>query len=250
MIKDKPKSLTAHIVELRNRLLVSAVFILACAGVAWWQYPRIYELLTMPVPSLGVPGIELHAIRITEAFSTQMMVSIMGGLVASIPLIIYNLLMYVLPGLMPKERRAVYGYLPVMIILFFIGCAFAAYPIVPIARKFFLGFGSNMLNQITSISSYIDFSVMIVFGMGLIFLLPLVIVFITSLGLVTPTAVAKSRKFVWIGILIAAAAVAPNDGLSMVAIALPVIILFEVSLLIAKVKYRKKKKKKNLNTAK
>lgn len=245
MIKDKPKSITAHVVELRNRLLVSVVFILACACVAWWQYPRIYELLTMPVPSLGVPGIELHAIRITEAFSTQMMVSVMGGLVASIPVIIYNILMFILPGLKAKERKAVYAYLPIMIILFFVGCAFAVYPIVPIARRFFLGFGSEMLEQITSISSYIDFSVMIVFGMGLIFLLPVVIVFITSLGLVTPSAVAKSRKFVWIGILIAAAAVAPNDGLSMVAIALPVIVLFEVSLLIAKVRYRRKIRKQN-----
>ncbi|MEZ4812175.1 MAG: twin-arginine translocase subunit TatC [Caldisericia bacterium] len=86
------------------------------------------------------------------------------------------------------------------------------------------------------------FSALIVFGMGLVFLLPVVVLLITSIGLVTPKAISKARKGVWIGILVASAAVAPNDGLSMIAISIPVVLLFESSLLIAHIKYRRKKK--------
>jgi sec-independent protein translocase protein TatC len=240
---DESKSISAHIDELRTRLLFSILFILICAGVAWWQYPNIYDFLTKAVPSLGVPEIKLHALKITEAFSTQMMVAIIGGIIGAFPVIIYNISMFILPGLSKKERRAVYGYLPAMIILFLAGCTFASYPIVPIARKFFLGFGTGQLQQLTSVSSYIDFSVLIVFGMGLVFLLPIVVLFITSIGLVSPKTVSKSRKVVWIGILIAAAAIAPNDGLSMIAISLPVVLLFEISLMIAHVRYKRKKKR-------
>lgn len=241
-MKDEPKPILSHIEELRKRLLFTAFFVLVCAAVAWWQFDYIYKFLTGPVLSLGVSGIDLHAIGMTEAFASQMMIAIIGGLIGAFPVIIYNICMFIVPGLNKKEKRALFSYLPAMIILFLTGCAFAAYPIVPIAREFFLGFGQGQLTHLISISSYLDFAALIVFGMGLVFLLPVVILLITSIGLVSPQTIGKSRKVVWIVILIAAAAIAPNDGLSMIAIALPVVILFEISLIIAKTKQKRRKK--------
>ncbi|HOO96339.1 MAG TPA: twin-arginine translocase subunit TatC [Caldisericia bacterium] len=241
-MKDDPKPILSHVEELRGRLLFTAFFVLVCAVVAWWQFDVIYKFLTGPVPSLGVPAINLHAVGMTEAFASQMMISVIGGIIGAFPIIIYNICMFILPGLNKQEKKALFSYLPAMIILFLVGCAFAAYPIVPIARSFFLTFGQNQLTHIISISSYLDFASLIVLGMGLVFLLPVVILLITSIGLVSPSTIGKSRKIVWIVILIAAAAIAPNDGLSMIAISLPVVILFEISLVIAKIKDKKRQR--------
>ncbi len=242
MHKDKPKPILEHIEELRKRILFSAFVIVVFSVVCWLYSDWILDKLTCPVPILNVPAIQLHFIDLTEAFGARFMISVIGGIIVAFPILLYQLCAFILPGLLSKERRALYGYLPAMILLFLAGAAFATFPMVPLARKFFMEFGDAKLQPMITISSYIDFSMLLIVGMGLIFLLPLAVLFVTSIRIVSPQVLAKSRKVVWVAILILAAAIAPNDGLTMLAIALPVVVLFEISLLIAKAKWARSSK--------
>lgn len=242
MHKDKPKPILEHIEELRKRILFSAFVIIVFSVICWLYSDWILDKLTCSVPMLNVPAIQLHFIDLTEAFGARFMISVIGGIIVAFPILLYQICAFIIPGLLPKERRALYGYLPAMILLFLTGAAFAAFPMVPLARKFFMEFGDAKLQPMITISSYIDFSMLLIVGMGLIFLLPLAVLFVTSIRIVSPQVLSKSRKVVWVAILIVAAAIAPNDGLTMLAIALPVVILFEISLLIAKTKWSRSSK--------
>lgn len=239
MQKDKSKPILEHINELRKRILYSAFVIIVFSTTCWFFYDWILDKLTCSVPILNVPEIHLNFIDLTEAFGARFMISLIGGIICAFPIIIYQVCAFILPGLTPKERKALYVYLPAMILLFLTGASFAAFPMVPLARKFFLEFGDARLSPMISISSYIDFSMLLIIGMGLIFLLPIAVLFVTSIGIVSPSTLSKSRKVVWVAILVVAAAIAPNDGLTMLVIALPVVILFEISLLIAKIRWTK-----------
>jgi len=245
-LEDKPKPILEHFRELRIRLIVSILSLIITATIAWWFSDYVIMWLTGPVSSLGVPPLTLHFTTITEAFGTRFMIAIIGGLVLSTPVLIFEICMFILPGLLSKERKVLFAYLPLLILLFLVGSGFAAYPIVPWTRQFFLGFQAPNLMPIITISSYIDFSLMLILGMGLIFLLPVVILMVTSLRLVSPFTIGKWRKFVWVIILIAAAAIAPDDGISMLIVAIPVVFLFEISLFVARAKWRKQSIKKGL----
>ncbi len=242
MLNDKPKPVLEHIEELRKRLIYSLLFVLVFSVVCWIYSDQIIAWLTGPVPFLDVPPIQLHFTDVTEAFGAKFMISIIGGIIMAFPFLIYHMCMYILPGMKKNERKAFFAYLPSMILLFIAGAAFAIWPIVPIARKFFVDYGGQNMVPIITVSSYIDFVTLLTLGMGIVFLLPVVVMFITSIGLVSPYTLAKGRKGVWLGILIAAAAIAPNDGLSMLIIALPVVILFEISLFLSKIKWRRRQK--------
>lgn len=241
-MQDKKMPLLAHVEELRRRILTALFFIMAFGVAAWIYSDQILDFLTEPIPLLDVPQLKLIFTDVTEAFGAKFMISIIGGIIGAFPILIYQICMFIVPGLLPKERRALFTYLPAMILLFVAGAAFALYPVVPFARAFFVGFGTENLVPMISISSYIDFALMLTLGMGLIFLLPIAVLFVTGIGLVSPKSLSKSRKVVYLVILIAAAAIAPNDGLSMIVISAPVWLLFEISLIIAGARWRKREK--------
>lgn len=238
MTRDKPKPLIEHLNELRWRIIKIGIAFILMACVVWWQVDGIISFLTAPIPSLGVTELKLFFTGVTDAFSTKFFISVIGGLILAMPVILYQLVMFVVPALLKKERKMLFSYLPLSIILFLTGSGFATWPLVPFARQFFLEFGEGMTPMIT-LSSYINFAMFLIFGMGLIFLLPIVVFVVTSLGIVSPEWLSKARRFIWLAILILAAAIAPNDGLSMLIIAIPVVLLFEISLAISRAKWRK-----------
>lgn len=239
MCPDKPKPISAHLEELRWRIIKSGLAFILGACIAWWQVDNIIGFLTAAYPSIGVASLKLVFTGVTDAFSSKFFVSLVGGLILGFPVILYQLVRFLAPGLLGHERRTLYSYLPLAIFLFLVGSGFATWPLVPMARQFFMEFGQGMTPMIT-LSSFISFSMFLIFGMGLIFLLPIVVLAITSLGLVSPEWLAKARKFIWLAIFVAAALIAPNDGLSMIIIAVPVLLLFEISLAVSKAKWRKK----------
>jgi sec-independent protein translocase protein TatC len=236
---DNPKPLNQHLEELRWRIIKSGLTFIICACVAWWQVDNVIYFLTRAFLSLGVFELKLVFTGVTDAFSTKFFICLVGGFILAIPVILYQTVRFITPGLLQNERKMLYSYLPLAIILFLTGSGFATWPLVPLARQFFLEFGQGMTPMIT-LSSYFSFAMFLILGMGLIFLLPIVVLAITSLGIVSPDWLVKARKVIWLSIFIAAAAIAPNDGLSMIIIAVPVLLLFEISLAVSKSKWRKK----------
>lgn len=239
MNPDKPKPLNQHLEELRWRIIKSGFAFILCACIAWWQVDNVIYFLTRAFPSLGVFELKLVFTGVTDAFSTKFFICLVGGLILAFPVVLYQTVRFISPGLLQNERKLLYSYLPLAIVLFLTGSGFATWPLVPLARQFFLEFGQGMTPMIT-LSSYFSFAMFLILGMGLIFLLPIVVLAITSLGIVSPDWLVKARKMIWLSIFIVAAAITPNDGLSMIIIAVPVLLLFEISLAVSKSKWRKK----------
>jgi sec-independent protein translocase protein TatC len=147
---------------------------------------------------------------------------------------------FVVPGLLAKERRILSVGLPLSLLLFVVGIVFAYQVILPLAYKFFLGFSSDSLEPMISIGNYVAFVFRLVLPFGLVFQLPLFVLILTSIGVLSPAFLVRSRKYMILVIVIVAAVLTPPDVISQTLMALPMLILYEVSIVLARLVVRKK----------
>lgn len=223
-------SILEHLAELRDRLL-KAVIALAIGVVAGtFLAPRVLDFLVAPLGEQRP-----IAIAPTEAPAVFFKVSIVIGLVLSMPVIVYQLFRFVAPGLERHERKYVLIGAPVAALSFAAGVAFAAYVLIPAALPFLGGFLSNIVEQRYSINRYIEFVSNVLLWAGLVFETPLVMYFLAKLGVVTPKGFASARRVVVIGAAAAAAVITPTtDPVNMLLIMGPFLLLYELGILLAR----------------
>ncbi|MBD3863610.1 twin-arginine translocase subunit TatC [Olleya marilimosa] len=185
-------------------------------------------------------------------FSIHIWTSIYAGFIVAFPYVIYQLWRFISPGLTSKERRTSTGFIIISSLLFFMGVLFGYYIITPLSINFLgtYSVSSEVSNEI-DISSYIGLIRASVLASGIIFELPILIYFLTKVGLVTPQFLKKYRKFALVIVLILSAVITPPDVASQIIVAIPVLILYEVSIHISRivVKNENKKRKKNVRTS-
>lgn len=227
--------LTARLVELRARLIRTALF-LAVASVA--VYVVSTPILNDMVARLPGDG-ELVFLSPAEAFLSRIKMAIAGGLVLTIPFILLQVVRFFSPMLSHRDRRAAFSLIPVAVLLFAAGVVFAYTVLLPFALKFLLGFGGPDLVPMLSLASYVRFVMMLVLPLGLVFQLPIVITFFTRLGIIDPRALARRRNYAVLAIFIVSALLTPADVFSQLLMAGPLLVLFEISLLIARVAGRR-----------
>ena len=182
-------------------------------------------------------------------FSAHIWTSIYAGFIVSFPYVMYQLWKFISPGLKKNERKNSRGFIIISSFLFFIGVLFGYYIIIPFSVNFLANY--NISNEITNdidIGSYIALIRSSSIASGFIFELPIVIFFLTKVGLVTPEFLRKYRKFALIIVLIFSAIITPPDVASQIIVAIPVLILYEVSIYISKfvIKAQNRKAKKNV----
>ena len=180
-------------------------------------------------------------------FSADIWTAILGGFIISFPYVIYQLWKFISPGLHGNERKHSRGFIIISSLLFFIGVLFGYYIVTPLSLNFLANYSisSRVDNQI-DISSYIALVRSSALASGLIFELPIIIYFLTKIGLVTPEILRKYRKYALVVVLILSAIITPPDIASQVIVAIPILILYQVSIYISKVviKNQLKKEKK------
>jgi sec-independent protein translocase protein TatC len=170
---------------------------------------------------------------------------LVSGFILSMPNTLYWLWRFVAPGLMPTERRYVSGIVGWTSFLFFGGCAFGYFLLVPAALKFFAGFGTANIALNIAVDRYITFLLALVLGAGLVFELPMLAYFLAKLGVMSPEFMRKYRKHAYVVILILAGIVTPTpDIVTQLLMASPMFILYEVSIFITKSVQKKKEKEK------
>ncbi len=183
-------------------------------------------------------------------FSADIWTAILGGFIISFPYVIYQLWSFISPGLHSNERKHSRGFIIICSLLFFLGSLFGYYIITPLSINFLANYSisAKVDNQI-DISSIIGLVRASVLASGLIFELPIVIYFLTKIGLVTPQILRKYRKFALVGVLILSAIITPPDIASQVIVAIPILILYQVSIYISKIVIRnqKRKEKQSIN---
>ncbi|WP_415376892.1 twin-arginine translocase subunit TatC [Patiriisocius sp. Uisw_017] len=256
-----------HLEELRWHLIRSVIAIVAVALVAFLAKEFIFDVILFGPKNPDFPTYRLlcklssmigleesfcmqeNAFRIQSRtmagqFSAHIWTSITVGIVIAFPYIIYEFWKFISPGLMPKERKNSRGFIFVASILFFVGVFFGYYVVTPLSINFLGTYKvSEQVFNDFDLSSYTGLVRASVLASGLIFELPIIMYFLTKIGLVTPEFLKKYRKFALVIVLVLSAIITPPDIASQVIVAVPVLILYEISILISKRVIRKERKK-------
>ena len=229
---DGTMSLTAHLTELRSRIINSLLAIAAGSCITYFFLDEITKFLTAPVG-------KLYYMQPGEAFFTYLKIDIVVGFLIALPIIFFHVWQFFLPAL-TKSERAVLGILvPASVILFFSGLSFSFFFILPTALKFFMGFSTNELETMFSFKNYFDFVIMFVLPFGFVFELPLVIIVLGKIGILTSEFLGKYRRIVFFLSFVVGALVTSPDVFTQVAVAIPVMMLNEVGYLVVKYILRK-----------
>lgn len=264
-IEEKEMSFLDHLEELRWHLIRSLaaviVFTIGAFISAKWIFENIvfgparpefptFKVLCKLGQFLSMDGLcitdipfKVQSRNMTGQFTMHIMASFILGLMIAFPYVCWEIWRFIKPGLQVKERKYSRGAVAAVSILFFFGVMFGYYVITPWMVYFLANYSiSDMVVNEFDITSYVSTVVMLVFGSGLLFQLPVVIYFLTKIGIVTPEFLRKYRKHSIIIILIVAAIVTPPDPLSQMLITIPLYLLFEISILISAAVAKRKAK--------
>lgn len=229
---DRPLTFTEHLEELRNRVIKSVVFIFIISCLLYNFVDDIFSVLVKPVG-------KLIFITPQEAFITNIKIAIWGGLFLSSPFVLYEAWKFVSGALMPEERRYITIFGPLSFVFFILGSIFGYFVIVPVGMKFLLGFATDFVSPMISVSRYISFIGGLTFAFAVVFELPLIILFLTKIGAVTPQFLSTKRRHIVVLIFILAAFLTPPDIITQILMALPLLILYEIGIVFSKMVKRR-----------
>jgi sec-independent protein translocase protein TatC len=241
-MEDRELTIVEHLGELRKRVIYILISVLITSGAA---YHFIDEILTFITTTGKIEN--LVFINPTEAFFVIIKLSILVGVIAAMPFILYQVWKYVGVALKKKERKYLIFFGPISFILFLMGAGFAFRSVLPMAMRFLLSFSKEFIEPMITLNAYVSFLIKMVTAFGLMFELPLVILFLSKIGVVTPDMLTKGRKYAIVVIFLVAAVLTPPDVISQIMLAVPILILYEISIWICKSVTRKREKELNLN---
>ena len=237
MVKDEKLTIMGHLEDLRKRLMWSAIAVAIGTAISFVFAEDIIEILKSVAE-----GIKLQAIEPTEMIGTYFKLSLAGGLVLATPVIIYEVVMFIRPALTQKERTYLYTLLPGVLIAFAVGVVFAYFVLVPPAMTFLFNFGSGVATVEWRIGKYITMITRLIFAIGMCFETPIVIYFLTRIGILNVQKLRRFRRFAVVGAFIIAAIITPTfDPVNQSIVALPLIALYEVGILLSRIAQRGKK---------
>jgi sec-independent protein translocase protein TatC len=222
-----------HLDELRGRVIQFLCVYGVCCVFAYQLTGSILPFVIKPVGSVvfNAPG---------EAFAAYMFLTLLVGFIISLPFFLYQVWAFVWDAFTDRERGYIMFFGPLSLVFFLAGCAFAYYVIVPFSIKFLLGFSSAYVVPMIGINSYISFVGSLVLSFGIVFELPLVLVFLVKIGVATPAFLQHYRRHAIMAILIVSAVLTPPDVVSQVLMAAPLMVLYEIGVLFSVLAYRRK----------
>lgn len=224
--------LLEHLQALRKVLLASMAAILIGFLLVFFLWSsRLVQWVTEP---LEREGIQLIYTEVAEAFSAQTRMSLIAGTVLGSPVVFGSIWWFVRPALHRRERRAALVYLSAALILFILGVMFAYRFVFFLAVNFFVTMGDNMATPMFSLGKYVSFLFAFLVPFGIMFELPVLVVWLSRLGLVTAQQLVRARKFIILAVFTVAAVLTPPDVVSQCMLAIPLLVLFEVSVLCAR----------------
>lgn len=239
--EQEEQTFLSHLIELRQRLLraIAAVLLLFLALLPFVN--RLFTWLADPLLKHLPLGSQLVATEVASPFFTPIKLGFFVAVFITMPFILYQAWTFVSPGLYRTEKRLALPLLISSIILFYVGCAFAYFLVMPTVFGFLVTTTPQGVAMMTDISHYLDFAIVMFLSFGLCFEVPVATVIIVLLEWVTPEQLVKNRSYVFLGIVIIAAVLAPPDVLSMVLLALPMYALYELGVFAARLLVRREK---------
>jgi len=232
MTPEEKQTIIEHLEDLRQSLLISVVAIIIAAIGSFYYSEQILSIIISPLKALNE---NLIVTGVTEAFFVKLKLSFLAGFIIAFPIVAWAIWRFFKPALYPHERKWVYILFPVTIILFTAGVLFAYFGILRLVLNFFIYIAGENLETMFKVDQYVSFVMAFIIPFGLVFELPVVVFFLTKLGIINYEMLARNRKYALLVIVILAAALTPGpDPVSQMLMALPVYLLFEVSIWVAK----------------
>jgi sec-independent protein translocase protein TatC len=227
-----------HLVELRGRLAKSVLAVLICSAACFFIAKPILLFLLDPMGDYPV-----IAPRPTTSIGIFMRIALVSGVVISTPLITYQLMCFITPGLTRQERRSLFWIIPGVTLSFIGGATFAYFVMVPAAIPFLLGFLSDVVQPTWMVDEYIPFVIALVFWVGISFETPLICYFLARLGILTSKQLLQGWRFAIIGIAVLAAAITPTpDPFNMMLVMVPLLLLYTLGIFLAWIAGRRRNK--------
>lgn len=236
-VEESRMGLMEHLIELRSRMIWIVGALLIGTLISFLFVEPILAVITAPV--MDASGKPLIAIGPTDTIGIFFRVGFVAGAVFAMPVIVYQIVAFVAPGLYPHEKRALFMLLPGVMVLFFIGAWFAFNIMVPVATSFLQNFLGSVISQEWTVDRYVNFVTRIVFWIGVFFETPLVIAFLARIGLVTGPKLLSYWRQALVGTSIIAAIITPTvDPVNMVIVMGPLIVLYFMGVGLAYILYR------------
>lgn len=230
------ETILSHLNELRKRLTWAAASLVVTTILSFVFAEQLLDFLLRPYAASSPLGAELQVLRPTEGIETFFKVSLMAGAIISMPMILYQLWLFIAPGLTKKERRYIYIFLPSALILFGLGISFAWFILVPAAVQFLANFLPDVFKPDWTGQEYIGFLTTMLFWIGVAFEMPVVVYFIARVGLVTAKTLREQWRLAVVGIAVLAAMITPSiDPVTMLLTMAPLVVLYGLSILLARV---------------
>jgi sec-independent protein translocase protein TatC len=231
-LEDSRAPLLDHLLELRRRLLYCIAAVVLAFAVAWYFAEDIFAFLVQPLLHAGQKTVIYT--QIFEAFFVQVKVAFFAAMMIAFPVIANQLWQFVAPGLYRKEKRALLPFLLATPVLFLLGASMAYYVAIPMALHFLLGYsgmvGGVQQQALPAIGNYLSFVMQFLFGFGLAFLLPVLLMLLERAGIVTRRQLIAARRYAIVGAFAIAAVLTPPDVGSQLLLAIPLTILYELAI--------------------
>ncbi|WP_226530373.1 twin-arginine translocase subunit TatC [Metabacillus niabensis] len=239
-MKHDEMSVIEHITELRKRLVIVVVFFFLAVIAGFLLSGPIIKYLQHTDEA---KSLTLNAFNLTDPLMVYMKFAFIIAFVITSPIILYQLWSFVSPGLYEKERKVTLSYIPISVFLFLLGLAFAYFILFPFVIDFMERISNDLdVNQVIGINEYFSFLIQLTLPFGLLFQLPVVIMFLTRLGIVTPMFLSSVRKYAYFVLLVIAALITPPELASHLMVSIPLFILYEISIWVSRITYRKSQK--------
>lgn len=226
--------LTAHLRELRSRLLRAVVAAFVGFLICYPFAEQIFNVLMEPMVRVLENSNFIYTYP-AEAFFTYMKVSFVAGIFLTSPYIFYQLWQFVAPGLYEHERKLLIPIAVLSAVFFTSGACFGYFIVFPVGFEFFASYSSETIVFMPKLDEYLSFCLKLLFAFGLIFEMPLFVLFLARLGIVTAAGMRRVRKWAILGNFVVAAILTPPDVVSQCLMAAPLLILYEVSVIVARI---------------
>ena len=227
--------LLEHLIELRKRLIYSAIAIVVLMMGCFLISGHIFDILLEPYRGVyradPTHHIELIYTAPQELFFTQLNLAFFGAIFVGFPFLATQVYLFVAPGLYKHERKALVPYLIATPVFFFLGAMMVYFTVLPMALHFFASMETSEIKLTPRVSEYLAFAMTLILAFGVCFQLPVVLTLLAQIDLVNVEMLKKGRRYAVVGILIVAALITPPDPISQIGLALPMYALYELGIL-------------------
>ncbi|MBI4775244.1 MAG: twin-arginine translocase subunit TatC [Deltaproteobacteria bacterium] len=225
---------TAHLEELRKRLIICVAAVGVGFAICYGFSTQLFAFLVQPLRDVLPKGDTLVYTSLPEMFFIYLKIGFLAGALLASPIIFYQLWSFIAPGLYPNEKKYAIPFVCSSCLLFIGGAVFGYAVVFPFGFKFFVSFNTDYVKALPAVSQYFSLSIKLLLAFGVIFEMPIVILFLSKIGLVNYKMLSRKRKYAILVIFVVAAILTPPDVITQFMMAVPMLVLYEASIFLAK----------------